>query len=154
MSCAESVQRAIDYIEDHLEEELDLCSIADEAYISVAQLYRVFYALTGHPVKYYIRKKRISVAANHLCNSRRSMEELACDSGFESYHSFAKVFKRIAGMTPAVYRKTDIFFSFEPIRLYEQVAYREDKEQAEIFPDVKVIRFMPEKMYSYLHIGQ
>ena len=35
MRYAESVQRAIDYIEEHLEEELDLSSIAEEAYISL-----------------------------------------------------------------------------------------------------------------------
>jgi AraC family transcriptional regulator len=151
MSYMESVQRAIDYIEEHLDEELDLSSIAEEAYISVAQLYRVFYALTGHPVKDYIRKRRMSVAANHLRNSKRTVEELAWDSGFVSYHSFAKVFKKIVGLTPAAYRNADIFFSFEPIRLHEQVAYKEDKEQTELFPDVKVIRFMPDKMYAYLH---
>lgn len=154
MSYVESVQRAIDYIEEHLDQELDLTSIAEEAYLSVAQLYRVFYALTGHPVKDYIRKRRISDAANHLRNSSRSVEELAWNSGFESYHSFAKVFKKIVGLTPAAYRKADIFFSFEPIRLNEQIAYKEDKEQTELFPDVKVIRFMPGKLYAYLHISR
>ncbi|TNJ61023.1 AraC family transcriptional regulator [Paenibacillus hemerocallicola] len=154
MSYVESVQRAIDYIEEHLDEELDLSSIAEEAYTSVAQLYRVFYALTGHPVKDYIRKRRISVAANHLRYSKRKVEELAWDSGFESYHSFAKVFKKIVGLTPATYRNAELFFSFEPIRLYEQITYKEDKEQAELFPDVKVIRFLPDKMYTYLHISK
>ncbi|WP_314587878.1 AraC family transcriptional regulator [Paenibacillus terrigena] len=154
MSYTESVQRAIDYIEEHLDEELDLSSIAEEAYISIAQLYRVFYALTGHPVKDYIRKRRMSVAANHLRNSKRTVEELAWDSGFESYHSFAKVFKKIVGLTPAAYRNAEIFFSFESIRLCEQIAYKEDKEQTELFPDVKVIRYMPAKMYAYLHISQ
>jgi AraC-like DNA-binding protein len=115
-------------------------SIAEEAYISVAQLYRVFYALTGHPVKEYIRKRRISAAANHLRNSKRTVEELAWNSGFESYYSFAKVFKKIVGLTPAAYRNAEIFFSFEPIRLYEQIAYKEDKEQTELFPDVKVTK--------------
>ncbi|MDF2652139.1 MAG: hypothetical protein K0Q73_7944 [Paenibacillus sp.] len=55
MNYVECVQRAIEYIEEHLDEELNLSSIAEEAFISVAQLYRVFYALTGHPVKDYIR---------------------------------------------------------------------------------------------------
>ncbi|HEY0828555.1 MAG TPA: helix-turn-helix domain-containing protein [Bacilli bacterium] len=154
MNYMESVQRSIDYIEKYLEEELDLSSIAEEAYISVAQLYRVFYALTGHPVKDYIRKRRLSVAANHLRYSKRTVEELAWESGFESYHSFAKVFKKIVGLTPAAYRKANIFFSFEPIRLHEQVTYKEDKEQTELYPDVRVIRFMPDKMYAYLHISK
>lgn len=154
MSYADSVQRALDYIEDHLHEELDLSGLAEESYASVAQLYRMFYALTGHPVKDYIRKRRISVAASHLRHSNRKVEELAWDSGFESYHSFAKVFKKIVGLTPAAYRTADIYFSFEPIRLRERVSYAEEKEQAEQFPDVKVIRFMPGRAYAYLHIAE
>lgn len=153
MSYVSSVQRAIDYMEEHLDEELDLSSIAEEAYMSVAQLYRVFYALTGHPVKDYVRKRRMSVAANHLRNTNRTVEELAWESGFESYHSFAKVFKKIVGMTPAAYRNADIFFSFEPIRLHEQVAYMEDREHTEQFPDVKVVRMLPGKVYSFLHVS-
>ncbi len=149
----ESVQRAIDYIEAHLDEELELSALAEESYTSVAQLYRMFYALTGHPVKDYIRKRRMSVAAHHLRNSKRTVEDLAWDSGFESYHSFAKVFKKIVGVTPAAYRKADIYFSFEPIRLHEHVNYMEDREQSERFPDVKVIRFMPEKANMYMHVS-
>jgi len=154
MSCEDSVQRAIDYIEEHLEDELDLAGIAEETFLSLAQLYRVFYALTGHPVKDYIRKRRISVAADHLRNSNRKVEELAWDSGFESYHSFAKVFKKIVGLTPAAYRKADIIFSFEPIRLRESVDYLENREHSERYPDVKVIRLHPEKAHAYLHLSE
>jgi AraC family transcriptional regulator len=151
MRYVNSVQRAIEYIEDHLEEELDLTSIADEAYISVAQLYRFFYALTGHPVKEYVRKRRMSVAANLLRNSDLTVEKIAWDIGFEYYHSFAKVFKKVVGLTPAAYRKADIFYSFEPAYPQDQVAYKEDKELTELFPDIKVIRFHPDTLHSYLH---
>jgi AraC family transcriptional regulator len=154
MSYVRSVQRAIEYIEEHLEDELDLSSIADEAYISVAQLYRFFYALTGHPVKEYVRKRRMSVAANLLRNSDLTVEKIAWDIGFEYYHSFAKVFKRIVGLTPAAYRKAELFYSFEPAYLQEQVAYMEDKELTALFPDIKVVRCPPDTLLSYLHISQ
>lgn len=130
MRYVESVQRAIDYIERHLDEELDLSSIAEEAYLSIAQLYRTFYALTGHPVKDYIRKRRMSVAANHLRHSSCKVEQLAWDSGFGSYLSFAKGFKKIVGMTPAAYRNAEVYFSFEAIRLNEHFSYGEEKEQS------------------------
>ncbi len=51
MSYVESVQRAIDYIEAHLNEDLDLTSLAEESYTSVAQLYRVFTRLPDIPSK-------------------------------------------------------------------------------------------------------
>ncbi|WP_135554671.1 helix-turn-helix domain-containing protein [Paenibacillus cymbidii] len=154
MEHVESVQRAIDHIEAHLGEELELARLAEASYTSVAQLYRLFYALTGHPVKEYIRKRRMSVAANHLRNSNVSVEELAWAYGFESYHSFAKVFKKIVGLTPAAYRQAELFFSFEPIRLREQVAYWEDREQSARFPDVSVIRLLPMNVYACLHVAQ
>jgi AraC-like DNA-binding protein/DNA gyrase inhibitor GyrI len=153
MSYVKSVQRAIDYIEEHIEENIDPVSIAAEAYISVAQLYRVFYALTGHPVKDYIRKRRMSVAAESLRNSTRTVEEIAWESGFEYYHSFAKAFKKIVGLTPSAYRNAELYFSFEPISLQDQVVYKEDKELAELYPDIKVVRFAPGKWYAYLHIS-
>jgi AraC-like DNA-binding protein/predicted transcriptional regulator YdeE len=153
MSYVKSVQRAIDFIEEHIEENIDPVSIAEEAYISVAQLYRVFYALTGHPVKDYIRKRRMSVAAESLRNSTRTVEEIAWESGFDYYHSFVKAFKKIVGLTPSAYRNAELYFSFEPIALQDQVAYKEDKELAELYPDIKVVRFAPEKVYAYLHIS-
>ncbi|QHT63129.1 AraC family transcriptional regulator [Paenibacillus lycopersici] len=156
MSYADAVQRALDYIEDHLDDDeaLELATLAEEAYASVPQLYRMFYALTGHPVKDYVRKRRMSVAANHLRYSKRTVEELALESGFASYHAFAKVFKKLVGLTPAAYRTAAIHYSFEPIRLGEQFAYSEDREQSERFPDVKVVRLQPGKAAAYLHVAE
>ncbi|WP_199616001.1 helix-turn-helix domain-containing protein [Paenibacillus alkalitolerans] len=154
MNYVDSVQRAIDFIEENLHQEIELLSVANEAFMSQAQLYRVFYALTGHPVKEYIRKRRMSVAAEHLRNSRQSVTDIAWNSGFESYHSFAKMFKKIVGLTPAAYREADIYFSFEPIRLREKVAYVEEREQSEAFPDVKVVRLWPAKVHTLLHVAE
>ncbi len=154
MSYIRSVQSAIDYIEEHLAKELHLSVIADEAYLSVAQLYRAFYALTGHPVKDYIRKRRISIAADHLRTSKRTVEDLAWDSGFKSYYSFAKVFKKIVGLTPAAYREAGIIFSFESVRLDVQLDYDDQPGRPEHYAaEVKVIRFAPDRMYSYLHVS-
>jgi AraC family transcriptional regulator len=110
--------------------------------------------MTGHPVKDYVRKRRMNVAASQLRSTDRSVEQLAWGSGFESYHSFAKVFKKIVGLTPAAYRKADIIFSFERIRLHEQIDYMEARSLSERYPDVMVIRFQPGKVYSYLHVAE
>ncbi len=153
MNYPQSVQKAIDYIEEHLHEPLELAAIANEAHLSLPHLYRLFYALTGHPIKDYIRKRRVSVAACQLKNSARPIADIAWDSGFETYHSFAKTFKKIVGMTPAMYRRSEIYFSFEHIRLFENVVYMEDKEQSEKYPDVKVVRLWPTTVLSYRHIA-
>lgn len=153
MTYRDSVQLAIDYIESHLFEEMELAWIAERAHLSQAHLYRMFYALTGHPVKEYVRKRRISAAADHLRYSSIPVGDIAVACGFDSYSVFAKVFKRIVGMTPTAYREADLFFSFEPIQLRERVEYVEEREQTERFPDVRVIRMWPQPMFSYVHIA-
>lgn len=111
-------QAVLDYIEENLHEPIELEMLAAKAFVSQPQLYRLFYACTGHTVKEYIRKRRISSAAEWLENGRRPLKQIALDCGFDSFQSFAKAFKKITGVTPAEYRSTAYtYFSFEPIRL-------------------------------------
>jgi AraC family transcriptional regulator len=63
MHTVDTVQSAIDYVEEQLAEQLSLEEISRAAAMSVPNLYRLFYAMTGHPIKEYIRKRRTSEAA-------------------------------------------------------------------------------------------
>lgn len=153
MSYFNSIQKAIDYIENDVGVQFDLYKIAEEATMSLPHLYRIFYSLTGHPIKDYIRKRRISVAAEHLRNSNRSLLDIALEVGFESHASFSKTFKKIVGMSPGAYRKTELNYCFEKINLFEKVIYLEDKELSERYPDVKVITLAPMKVLTYRHIS-
>jgi AraC-like DNA-binding protein len=123
METAEIVQRAIDYIEESLYEPLSLESIAETAFMSVPNLYRLFYAMTGHPIKAYVRKRRISEAASLLLYTNQSTIEIGIDCGFLSYQTFIKSFKRSTGLTPGQYQKVEGIFSFEQINLHERVTY-------------------------------
>lgn len=149
MNSIHYVQHAIDYIEDHVSEPLELQDIADKALMSVPNLYRAFYALTGHPIKEYIRKRRISIAAWYLRYSKKTVLDIALDSGFESYQAFTKMFKSRVGMTPGAYRKAEIYFSFESLDLLKNITYLEEREISEWYPDVKVIQFHPHQVLVY-----
>lgn len=110
------MQSVLDYIEERLHEPIGLEHLAAIAYVSQPQLYRLFYACTGHPVKAYIRKRRISVASQWLDQTSRPLKEIAIDCGFESFQSFAKAFKKLTGVTPAEYRSAaSTYFRFEPV---------------------------------------
>ena len=151
MGRAEMIQQAIDYIEAHLDEELELEQIARSAAMSVPNMYRMFYAMTGHPVKEYIRKRRLSEAANLLRLTELSVIDIGFRCGFDTYQTFAKTFKRTVGITPGLYRKAEFIYSFERIKLHEQVYCLEEKEVSERFADVSVIRAAPMKGIAYLH---
>lgn len=154
MQTTEIVQRGVDYIEDHLHESLLLEQIAAAASMSVPNLYRMFYAMTGHPVKEYIRKRRTSEAAIALRQTSLPMIEIGFNFGFDTYQTFIKTFKRNTGLTPGQYRRSDLIYSFERIVLYERVPYLEEREVSERYPGIQVIRLAPLKGISYLHTAE
>ncbi len=154
MRTAELIERAIDYIEEHLREPIELERIAEASMMSVPNLYRMFYAMTGHPVKEYIRKRRTSEAAFLLRQSELPANEIGYRLGFDAYQTFNKAFKRYTGHTPASYRGSEFIFSFERIRLQEQVSYLEEREVSERYSDVRVVRLAPQRGIGYLHVGE
>ncbi|MDF2646047.1 MAG: transcriptional regulator, AraC family [Paenibacillus sp.] len=151
MHTIEIVQRAIDFIEEHLDEPLELEQIATAASMSVPNLYRMFYTMAGHPVKEYIRKRRTSEAAFLLRSTDLPAIDIGFRCGFDSYQTFIKTFKRNTGLTPGLYRQTKLIFSFERIGLNECVTYMEEREVSERYPGVKVIQLAPLKGIGYLH---
>ncbi|XEC96658.1 helix-turn-helix domain-containing protein [Paenibacillus tarimensis] len=154
MQTTEIVQRGIDFIEEHLQESLALDEIAEAASMSLPNLYRMFYAMTGHPIKEYIRKRRTSEAAIALRQTFLPMIEIGFNYGFETYQTFIKTFKRNTGLTPGQYRQSDLIYSFERIDLYERVQYLEERKISERYPGIQVIRLAPLKGIGYLHTAE
>ena len=154
MQSGEIVQRAIDYIEDHLTESLTLEEIAGVAAMSAPNLYRLFHSLTGHPIKEYIRKRRINEAANCLRDSDLPTIDIGYRCGFESYPTFIKTFKRLTGQTPGQYRRSEVVYSFERMNLKEHVSYLEERALSERFPEVRVIRLNPQQGIGHLFVSE
>jgi len=153
MDTGRTVQKAIDYIEYHLAETLELERIAEAAHMSVPNLYRLFCSMTGHPVKEYIRKRRTSEAAARLRQTDLSAVDISFRCGFDNYKTFLNTFRRHTGLTPGDYRRSEMIFSFERISLHEHEDYREERRLSERFPDVKVVRLNAMKGIGYLHVS-
>ena len=151
MNYLDRIQAVIDFLEENMEGNVKLEEVAKIASISLPHLYRLFYSLTGHPVKDYMRKRRISIAAEHLKNSKRTVMDIAIDIGFESQASFTKSFKKIVGVTPKVYKESDMLFCFERINLYEKVNYLEGRDLFDRYPGIKVIQMSDLTVLSYKH---
>lgn len=151
MNYLNSVQEAIDLIEENIRDNIELDKIAKTAAMSLPHLYRLFYSLTGHPIKEYLRKRRISIASEHLKNSNKPFIEIALECGFESQASFSKSFKKIVGVTPKIYKESDLVYCFERINLIEKVNYLEGRDLFERYPDVKVIQLKEMAALSYIH---
>ena len=102
----QSLQKAMDYIEKNLTGDISYYDIAREAGISVPHFYRLFKRLTGDTVGAYLLRRRISLAANDLADSNKSIVSIALEYGFESHDVFTRAFKRVYGMSPSKYRKS------------------------------------------------
>ncbi len=99
------VRRALEFIHAHLSETMDLQSIANAASTSAFYLNRSFRNVTGRSIWQYVSQERAHLAAEMMRSPSISLTQIAVDSGFESYSSFAAGFKTQYGVSPAHFRK-------------------------------------------------
>ena len=95
------MQKAINYIEDHLLEDIDYELVAKESFSSSYHFQRVFSILCGYTLGEYIRNRRLSLAGLELISSKAKVIDVAFKYGYDSPDSFAKAFQKFHGMTPS-----------------------------------------------------
>ncbi len=97
----ESLQKAIEYIEEHLLEPISIESIAKQANVSAFHFQRTFSILTDITVGEYIRRRRLSLAAQELYNTSSKIIDIALKYGYDTPEAFTKAFRRQHGLTPS-----------------------------------------------------
>ncbi len=102
------IQRAVDYIEDHLNGDLAIDSIAKVAGFSRWHFQIVFSSAIGDTVKEYIRKRRLTAAAITIGQTDQRLLDVSLEAGFESQEAFTRAFKSMFGKTPGECRKDGI----------------------------------------------
>lgn len=95
------IQNAINYIEEHLLEEIDYEEVARQSYSSGYHFQRVFGILCGYTVGEYIRNRRLSLAGMELQTEKAKVIDVALKYGYDSPDSFAKAFQKFHGITPS-----------------------------------------------------
>lgn len=95
------IQNAIDYIEDHLTEQIDYAEVAREGFSSPYHFQRLFSILSGYTLGEYIRNRRLSLAGMELATGKEKVIDIAAKYGYESPDSFAKAFQKFHGITPS-----------------------------------------------------
>ncbi|MCR5783885.1 MAG: AraC family transcriptional regulator [Clostridia bacterium] len=99
MDWIKCIQRAIDYTEAHLTEEIDYDAVAGEACSSSFHFQRVFGIMCGYTLGDYIRMRRLSLAAEELRGGAKVID-VALKYGYETPESFSRAFSRFHGITP------------------------------------------------------
>lgn len=100
------VERAKEYVAEHLEELVRVAQIGEELGINEDYLTGLFHKYEKITLQQYIRKEKVLRAKELLAYSSYSCSEISAILCFSSQSHFSSVFKRETGMTPAAYRAT------------------------------------------------
>ena len=98
------INKVVAYINNHLDETLELKTLANEAALSDFHFHRIFKALKGEAIGGYITRLRLEATARLLLYTALTIEEIAFNIGYETPASLSKAFKKQYGISPTEYR--------------------------------------------------
>ena len=105
MEYTKEIKKAMNYIENNLNEGIRLEEAAVFAGFSKYHFQRVFKRETGLNLYEYIKKRRLAEASSLLLNSNIRILDIAVYLCFESQEVFTRAFKKVYGLPPGQYRK-------------------------------------------------
>lgn len=100
-----ALKRIVTYIDEHLDEELSLTTLADIGGFNASYLSRLFKQVQKKTISEYILGKRIELAKRLLADSNERIQDVAAKIGYISAHSFARAFRNEVGIAPTEYRE-------------------------------------------------
>ncbi|WP_253200644.1 helix-turn-helix transcriptional regulator [Clostridium sp. CF012] len=92
MNFIQNLQRAIDYMEEHILEPITYEDVARHVYMSSYHFHRTFSLVTGITANEYIRNRRLSMAGQELSISDAKVIDIALKYGYDSPESRFKDF--------------------------------------------------------------
>ena len=102
----ERLNQAMEHIESHLDQPLDVAGLARIATTSEYHFRRMFSALAGLPLSEYVRRRRLTVAGAEVLAGERTLLDIATRYGYGSGEAFARAFRAVHGVGPGEARRT------------------------------------------------
>lgn len=115
MNWIQGIQRAIDYVEANITEEIDFEEVAKQAYSSSFNFQRVFGILCGFSLGDYIRMRRLSLAGEELSKGNAKIIDIAMKYGYDTPESFSRAFARFHGIAPSEAKHSGNVKIFTPL---------------------------------------
>ena len=137
MEWIDRLNASLNYIEEHLTEEIRIEELARIACCSSYHYQRMFTYIAGLPLSEYLRRRRMSIAAVELQQSEIKVIDLALKYGYTSPTAFNRAFQSVHGLAPSAVRKPGCSVkTFPPISFritvkgVEEMNYRIEKKEA------------------------
>ena len=99
------IEQAIDYMEQHITENISCDDIASQVNLSKYYFNRLFSKHIGMTPHRYFTNLRIQYAKRLLMTTSASVEEVSEECGFDNSSNFIRLLKQRTGMTPSAFRK-------------------------------------------------
>ena len=97
-------KRVVEFIEEHLAENVPLLTLAELVDLSVYHFARAFKQSFGVPPHRYHMDRRMDRARSLLQRPALSVTQIGIQTGFRETSSFTRAFRKITGLTPTEYR--------------------------------------------------
>ena len=104
----------VDYIDSHLESELDRQALARRAGMSFDTLRRIFPHLAGVTMTEYLRRRRMTMAGRDLVQGDNMIIDIAAKYGYESAASFSRAFQKFHGVSPSKAKVNTLTLKYFP----------------------------------------
>lgn len=111
------IQKAIDFIEDNILEDLRFDVISSQAYMSSYHFQRIFSIVCDITLGEYIRNRRLTLAGLEIKSSDMKIIDIAYKYGYETPESFSRAFTRFHNISPMTARSHDDINSFAKISI-------------------------------------
>ena len=108
MHAWEAIQKTLNYIEEHLNEEIQIEELVETAVLSLFYYQRLFARLVKTSVRDYIKLRRLAKSLTMLRDKENRIIDIAMEYGFGSHVTFTRAFKETYGITPSLYRDKPI----------------------------------------------
>jgi len=103
----QKVERSIAYMEEHVNQPLQVSTLAAQANVSPSHFFALFKQLKGCPPMDYFTRLRMRHARELLDTTSASVKEVAAALGYDDPFYFSRVFKSVHQVPPSRYRSAD-----------------------------------------------
>ncbi|MEV4946886.1 AraC family transcriptional regulator [Streptomyces sp. NPDC053755] len=110
----ERLNQAMEHIERHLDQRIEVADLARIATTSEYHFRRLFSALAGIPLSEYVRRRRLTVAGAEVLGGERTLLEIAVRYGYTSGEAFARAFRVMHGVGPGEARRNGARLQSQP----------------------------------------
>jgi len=114
---SEKINEAIEYIESNLTEKIDYTKAARISCCSLNKFQRLFLFATEITISEYVRRRRMTLAAEELLKSDIKVIDLALKYSYESPESFTRAYQAFHGYPPSATRKFGVYNKYCKISL-------------------------------------